>query len=135
MNSDDVAPLEELPLHATVYRLVRRNIEEKMGALELLAGNVVVTGGSALMPGLDQVAADRFRLPVRIGKPHGMSGLVDVVASPAHSTAVGLVRYGMRQEVVRAPGTALRRPVLVRSDGEGVGGFLKNLRNILKDFF
>lgn len=124
------------PRVVEILDLVRRNIEEKMGALELLAGNVVITGGSALMPGLDQVAADRFRLPVRIGKPHGMSGLVDVVASPAHSTAVGLVRYGMRQELVRAPaGLALRRPVLVRSDGEGVGGFLKNLRNILKDFF
>jgi cell division protein FtsA len=123
------------PRVVEILDLVRRNIEEKLGSLELLAGNVVVTGGSALLPGLDQVAADRFRLPVRIGKPHGMSGLVDVVASPAHSTAVGLVRYGMRQELVRMPGTALRRPVLVRSDGEGMGGFLKNLRNILKDFF
>jgi cell division protein FtsA len=122
------------PRAVEILDLVRRAIEEKMGALELLAGNVVITGGSALMPGLDQVAADRFRLPVRIGKPHGMSGLVDVVASPAHATAVGLVRYGMRQELLRPP-AALRRAAAVRGDGEGVGGFLKNLRNILKDFF
>ncbi|MEZ4607236.1 MAG: hypothetical protein R2865_10680 [Deinococcales bacterium] len=46
------------------------------------------------MPGIEQVAGERLRLPVRIGKPVGVSGLVDVVASPAHATAVGLVRYG-----------------------------------------
>jgi cell division protein FtsA len=73
-----------------------------MGALELLAGNVVITGGASLMPGMEQVATERFRLPVRIGKPEGVSGLVDVVASPAHATAVGLVRYGM----LHAPGRA-----------------------------
>jgi cell division protein FtsA len=83
------------PRVVEILDLVRSNIEQRMGALELLAGNVVVTGGASLMPGLDQVATERFRLPVRIGKPEGVSGLVDVVASPAHATAVGLVRYGM----------------------------------------
>lgn len=123
------------PRAMEILDLVRRNIEENMGALELLAGNVVLTGGSSLMPGLDQVAADRFRLPVRIGKPHGMSGLTDVVASPAHATAVGLVRHGMLQEAGRPLAPARRGPVLVSGEGEGVGGFLRNLRNILKDFF
>ena len=80
-----------------ILDLVKQDIEQRMGALELLAGNVVITGGASLMPGLDQVATERFRLPVRIGKPHGVSGLVDVVASPAHATSVGLVRYGAQQ--------------------------------------
>src|SRR5690606_7620002 len=79
--------------------LADRDVEQRMGALELLAGNVVITGGASLMPGIDQVANERFRLPVRIGKPHGVSGLADVVASPAHATAVGLVRFGMSQGI------------------------------------
>ncbi len=110
-----------------ILDLVKQNIEQRMGALELLAGNVVITGGASLMPGLDQVATDRFRLPVRIGKPHGVSGLTDVVASPAHATAVGLVRYGMQQW--DGPRASPSRPA------EGITTLFTNLRNLLKDFF
>jgi len=121
------------PRVVEILDLVRRDIEQRMGALELLAGNVVITGGASLMQGLEQVATERFRLPVRVGKPEGVSGLVDVVASPAHATAVGLVRYGM-----------LHGPVLTASDhrgrherGDGAmhGGVLGKVRNLLKDFF
>jgi cell division protein FtsA len=117
------------PRVVEILDLVRSNIEQRMGAMELLAGNVVVTGGASLMPGLDQVASERFRLPVRIGKPEGVSGLVDVVASPAHATAVGLVRYGMRHGAQpSAPNGGRRDP---RAPGKLLGG----LRRVLKDFF
>ena len=114
------------PRVVEILDFVKQNIEQRMGALELLAGNVVITGGASLMPGMDQVATDRFRLPVRVGKPEGVSGLVDVVASPAHATAVGLVRHGMmRSGGYRAP---------VRRE-ERAGGLMTSIRNILKDFF
>lgn len=116
------------PRVVEILDMVRRDIEQRMGALELLAGNVVITGGASLMPGVEQVANDRFRLPVRIGKPDGVSGLADVVASPAHATAVGLVRYGMAQGPVVVPST--RRPVA--DDAEGLFG---RIRRVLKDFF
>jgi cell division protein FtsA len=109
-----------------ILDLVKRDIEQRMGALELTAGNVVLTGGASLMPGVEQLAAERFRLPVRTGAPHGVSGLTDVVSGPAHATAVGLVRYGMRNQQTA--------PAAVRSRGEGPV-VLKRLRDILKDFF
>ena len=112
-----------------VLDLVKQNIEQRMGALELLAGNVVITGGASLMPGLDQVATERFRLPVRIGKPHGMSGLVDQVASPAHATAVGLVRFG-KEQLNREPSM-----LSTRKTSGPQPNFLENIRSILKDFF
>ncbi|UCH24623.1 MAG: cell division protein FtsA [Trueperaceae bacterium] len=114
------------PRVVEVLDLIRQDIEQKMGALELLAGNVVITGGASLMPGLDRVAAERFRLPVRIGKPVNVSGLVDVVASPAHATAVGLVRYGMSQG---------ERAVTPMQREDGIGNVLAKIRNVLKDFF
>jgi cell division protein FtsA len=117
------------PRVVEILDLVRSNIEQRMGAMELLAGNVVVTGGASLMPGLDQVASERFRLPVRIGKPEGVSGLVDVVASPAHATAVGLVRFGMRHGAQAAAPNAGRR------DPRAPGKLLGGLRRVLKDFF
>jgi cell division protein FtsA len=114
------------PRVVEILDLVRANIEAKLGALELLAGNVVVTGGASLLAGLDQVATERFRLPVRIGKPEGVSGLVDVVASPAHATAVGLVRYGMLNGA--SPEAAVRKAKLE-------GGLLVGLRKMFKGFF
>jgi cell division protein FtsA len=116
------------PRVVEILDLVRQNIEQRMGALELLAGSVVVTGGASLMPGLDNVATERFRLPVRVGKPEGVSGLVDVVASPAHATAVGLVRYGM-EHAPEAPERTRARPTAKTP------GLFVNIRNLLKDFF
>ncbi len=116
-----------------ILDLVKQNIEQRMGALELLAGNVVITGGASLMPGLDQVATDRFRLPVRTGKPHGVSGLTDVVASPAHATAVGLVRYGM-QHWHPQPGRRTR-PAGSGPASEGFNTLISRARSLLKDFF
>lgn len=117
------------PRVVEILDLAKRNIEQRMGALELLAGSVVITGGAAIMPGLEQVAAERFRLPVRIGKPIGVSGLVDVVASPAHATAVGLVRYGMKH--LNTSGTTVRRTP-VRG---GIIGLFNLARGVFKDFF
>jgi cell division protein FtsA len=114
------------PRVVEVLDLIRQDIEQKMGALELLAGNVVITGGASLMPGLDRVAAERFRLPVRVGKPVNVSGLVDVVASPAHATAVGLVRYGMLHG---------ERTVAPLQRDDSIGNVLARIRNVLKDFF
>ena len=84
------------------------------------------------MPGVEQVANERFRLPVRIGKPDGVSGLADVVASPAHATAVGLVRYGMAHG--QGSGAVSRREGRRPATPEGDGLFGR-IRNILKDFF
>ena len=120
------------PRVVEILDLVRRDIEQRMGALELLAGNVVITGGASLMQGLDQVATERFRLPVRIGKPEGVSGLVDVVASPAHATAVGLVRYGMLHAPAENMATRGRSE---RAATTKPAGLLGNIRNLLKDFF
>jgi cell division protein FtsA len=56
----------------------------------------VVTGGSALLEGVPEVAESIFNLPTRLGKPMGISGLVDVVNNPMYATGVGLVMYGAR---------------------------------------
>jgi cell division protein FtsA len=61
---------------------------------------VVLTGGTALMEGLDRVAEAIFGLPVRIGTPHrGVAPqLRDRLASPVYATGVGLVLYGCEAE-------------------------------------
>jgi len=58
---------------------------------------VVLTGGSTQLHGMPELAEEVLGLPVRRGLPRGIGGLTDVVKSPAHATAVGLLLYGAKQ--------------------------------------
>ncbi|MCX8117195.1 MAG: cell division protein FtsA [Desulfobacterota bacterium] len=78
-----------------ILTLVRDEVV-KMGFANLLASGVIVTGGSAILEGLPELAEQIFNLPVRRGTPIGIGGLVDLVNSPIYATGVGLVLYGSR---------------------------------------
>ena len=56
-----------------------------------LPGGVVITGGTAALPGLAEFTRDKLQLPARIGKVRGLSGLVDTVDTPSFATAAGLM--------------------------------------------
>ncbi len=60
----------------------------------VLSAGIVLTGGTALMEGIDALAEQVFDMPVRIGSPTGISGLTEVVNSPAYATSVGMIMYG-----------------------------------------
>lgn len=109
---------------------VKHEVEKSLGSLELNAGNVVLTGGASTMPGVEQLATERLRLPVRIGRPHGVSGLTDQVAIPSASTAVGLVRYAAKRRAV-AP-SASKPSSRDPREGPTIVG---RLRNLFRDFF
>ena len=76
-----------------IFSLVNREIM-KSGYGELIASGVVITGGSAILPGMPELAEQVFNLPVRRGNPQDIGGLTDVVNSPIYATGVGLVKYG-----------------------------------------
>ena len=61
-----------------------------------LAGGVVITGGSSLIEGMEDMAEQIFNMPSRLGYPLGVEGLSDVVNNPMYATAVGLLLYGAR---------------------------------------
>jgi len=79
-----------------LFRLVQREIQ-KAGQEDLLASGAVLTGGSTNLHGMPELAEEVLGLPVRRGLPRGIGGLTDVVKSPQHATAVGLLLYGARQ--------------------------------------
>ncbi|PLX75171.1 MAG: cell division protein FtsA [Desulfuromonas sp.] len=78
-----------------IFTLVNREII-KSGYEDLIASGVVITGGSAILPGMPELAEQIFDLPVRRGMPLDIGGLSDVVNSPIYATGVGLVKYGSR---------------------------------------
>ncbi|MGK2943354.1 MAG: cell division protein FtsA [Desulfuromonadales bacterium] len=83
-----------------IFTLVNREIV-KSGYEDLIASGVVITGGSAILPGMPELAEQIFDLPVRRGKPIDIGGLTDVVNSPVYATGVGLVKYGSRNMQTR----------------------------------
>jgi cell division protein FtsA len=83
-----------------LFILVKNELE-KMNLIPKLASGVVITGGSAIMEGMPEVAENVFDLPVRRGIPQGVGGLADAVASPIYATAVGLVLYGSQNQQIR----------------------------------
>jgi cell division protein FtsA len=83
-----------------IFTLVNREIV-KSGFEDLIASGVVLTGGSAILPGMPELAEQIFDLPVRRGTPTDIGGLTDVVNSPIYATGVGLVKYGSRNMQTR----------------------------------
>ncbi len=80
-----------------IFTLVKREIM-RAGMKEYITSGVVLTGGSALLEGISSVAESVFEVPVRVGTPQGISGLVDVVNNPMYATGVGLVVYGSKNQ-------------------------------------
>jgi cell division protein FtsA len=76
-----------------LFELVKGELQ-RSGFQELIAAGLVLTGGSSLLDGMTELAEEVFEQPVRLGRPTGVGGLVDVVSSPIYATGVGLVRYG-----------------------------------------
>lgn len=60
-----------------------------------LPGGVVLTGGTAKLPGIAEFAKEKLQLPARLGKLQGVTGLVDTVTDPAYYTVVGLMLLDM----------------------------------------
>ena len=84
-----------------LYEMIKAELQ-RSGFQELVAAGIVLTGGSSLLDGMAELAEEMFDMPVRIGRPQGVGGLVDVVSSPIYATGVGLVLYGCRYRS-RAP--------------------------------
>lgn len=68
----------------------------KSGFRDFLSAGVVITGGTALLKGIGELAEQVLHMPVRIGYPQGISGLTNGMNNPIYATGVGLVLFGSR---------------------------------------
>ncbi|VAW84236.1 Cell division protein FtsA [hydrothermal vent metagenome] len=81
------------PRYEELLSLIQAELQ-RSGYEDLVAAGVVLTGGSSKIEGLIELAEEVFHMPVRIGMPQNVKGLVDVVRNPIHATGVGLLQYG-----------------------------------------
>ncbi len=73
-----------------IFSLVQQVIRDS-GYEEMLSSGIVLTGGSAVMPGMVELGEDIFLKPVRRGLPKYRSALADMVSQPRAATVMGLM--------------------------------------------
>jgi cell division protein FtsA len=81
------------PRYEELLLLVQAELR-RSGFEDLIAAGIVLSGGSARVEGLVDLAEEIFHMPVRLGLPQFVTGLNDVVRNPAYSTGVGLLLFG-----------------------------------------
>jgi len=79
-----------------IFELVLRELRRESMDNFITAG-VVVTGGTANLRGIAEVAAEGLGMPVRIGAPRRLRGLVEAIGGPAYATSVGLLLWAAEQ--------------------------------------
>ena len=110
--------------HSVSYRdlseIIRIRVEElvRLIMMELprndyakyIPAGLVLTGGSANLPGIAELAQEISRIPVRVGEPISLYGVSDSLRDPAYATSVGLLLWKMRNQSVHTwvPQTPLR---------------------------
>jgi cell division protein FtsA len=85
------------PRLAEIFELVQKEVT-KSGYEGSLASGIVATGGTMLLAGAVDLADRSFGLPVRLGTPARVGGLVDIIDSPIHAAAVGLTLHGVKRQ-------------------------------------
>ncbi|OGK14722.1 cell division protein FtsA [Candidatus Roizmanbacteria bacterium RIFCSPHIGHO2_02_FULL_37_15] len=78
-----------------IYKLVSDEIE-KSGFSNSVPSGLVITGGGAMTVGMIEIGRRFMEMPIRIGVPAEITGLVDEILNPQFSTTVGLLLYGQK---------------------------------------
>lgn len=113
------------PRYEELLTLVQAELR-RSGFEDMCAAGIVLTGGSSRIEGLIELAEEVFHMPVRLGVPQYVTGLVDVVRNPIHATGVGLLLYGHRHKDERHPG---------RGGPDNASGLLKKMVGWFKGNF
>ncbi|MDY6861593.1 MAG: cell division protein FtsA [Thermodesulfobacteriota bacterium] len=96
-----------------IYEIIGPRVEEILleikkriqnsGYLELMTAGVVITGGSALLGGLDRFASEILGLPVRIAYPRNVKNGQNLINHPKYSTGVGLILNSLNRNKGEKP--------------------------------
>ena len=81
------------PRYDELFTLVQAELR-RSGYEDLVPAGVVLSGGTSKMEGVVELAEEIFHMPVRVGYPHSVQGLNDIVRNPIYATSVGLLLYG-----------------------------------------
>jgi cell division protein FtsA len=107
-----------------IYSLIGEEVK-RSGHAGMLPAGVVLTGGGARLAGAAELARDVFQMPVRIGAPQGVGGLMDQLSNPAFSTPIGLLLWGAHHAGMEPVSYTVGSPV-----GAGMGRVVDWIRGL-----
>ncbi|OSS41433.1 Cell division protein FtsA [Desulfurella amilsii] len=124
----DLAQVIE-PRTEEIFSFVKEELE-KLNILGLLGAGIVLTGGSAMLENITDLAENVFKLPVRVGYPINIGGIKDALDNPMYSTAIGLTMYAIenRQE----KGDVLATPI---SGDASFSSIILKMKKWIKEMF
>jgi len=70
----------------------------RIGRENLIPAGGILTGGGALLRGVNEVSEEILNLPMRLGVPQKVEGPSEVTSSPGYATAIGLIKYAQKEE-------------------------------------
>ncbi|MCX6784054.1 MAG: cell division protein FtsA [candidate division WWE3 bacterium] len=85
---------------------------KKSGFSGKLPAGVVLSGGAARTHEIEQAAKMVLKLPVRVGSPRGVVGLIDEITGPAYSSGIGALLYGQSLDLSRESGNGAKNKVV-----------------------
>lgn len=122
-DAEDVSMIVEARVEE-LFEYVDKELK-KIQRSRKLPGGVVITGGTAKLNGIAELAKQKLELAARIGKIQGVGGLVDTVEDPAFTSAIGL----MLLDMLLMPGSHSGSSGQSNTNAFGmISGILKKLR-------
>jgi cell division protein FtsA len=103
------------PRMEEIFRMVKERLDN-LTLSRPLGGGIVLTGGGADFMGVTELAGRIFKMPIRIGSPLPLGGLVEEYCGPEYATAVGLVLEGDLREKEKSP--EWRMDIPARENGQ-----------------
>lgn len=116
-----------------IFTMVGMELKKSGFATQTPAG-LVITGGGARTVGAEESAKRMLSMPVRIGVPMNLTGLIDDVENPSFATAVGLISYGRTFKITTSGGFLDSLFSFMPSGKGGVGGISHKVKKLIKNF-
>ena len=91
-----------------IFTMVRLEMD-KAGLSARVPSGAIITGGGADTIGTAESAKRMLSLPVRIGNPQGVGGLVDDILTPGFAVPIGLILYGVEREPMEVSHSFVKR--------------------------
>lgn len=93
---------------------------------------IVITGGGAMTVGIKESARRSLAMPVRVGMPINIKGIIDEIQHPAFSTVIGLTIYGAQN--ITSSGSSAFGFNMPKGSAAGLGKVFKKILEIIKSF-
>lgn len=106
-----------------IFDLANKELK-RIGKQGLLPAGVVLVGGGSKLPGIAEFAKKILKLPVQIGAPCEINGLVDYINDPSFATVVGLIKWSNDSLGGAVSGTGKKMRI-------SSGGFFAKIKRML----